>query len=470
MTINTIDAGVLRVAYEEHGAADGWPCILGHGFPYDAHAYDEVAPILAEAGARVIVPWLRGFGPTRFLSSDTPRSGEQAALGADLIALMDALGIGRAVLGGYDWGGRAACVVAALWPERVAALVSGNAYNLQAIARAMEPAAPREEAALWYQYYFHSERGRVGLTRDRRGIAHLLWRMWSPDWAFDDQTFERSAEAFYAPDFVDVVIHSYRHRFGLADGDPAYADIERRLATQPPIRVAAVTLDGATDGVNFGTASHARKFLGAHAHRVLAGAGHNLPQERPRDFAQAVLDARTMALSGGAAALEIRDARPDEFGAIGRMMVAVYSALDGFPKPETQPDYYRLLETVGEQTERPGARLLVALEKERIAGAVVFFGEMAQSGSGGAAPQEPDAAGFRLLAVDAEFKGRGIAKALVERCVALGRGAGRRRLIIHSTDAMKAARAIYVARGFQRAPDLDFLQGAMQVYGFRLAL
>jgi pimeloyl-ACP methyl ester carboxylesterase/GNAT superfamily N-acetyltransferase len=469
MTSKEIDAGALRAAYEEYGPPDGWPCVLGHGFPYDVEAYAEVAPILAKAGARVVAPYLRGFGPTRFLFSDAPRSGEQAALGADLIALMDALGIERAVLGGYDWGGRAACVVAALWPERAVALVSGNSYTIQNIARAMEPASPAEEAALWYQYYFHSERGRIGLAKDRRGIARLLWRMWSPTWAFDDATFERTAEAFYSPDFVDVVIHSYRHRFGLVEGDRTYADIERRLATQPPIRVPAITIDGDKDGVNFGTAHHARKFLGSHEHRVFEGAGHNLPQERPSDWAQAVLDARAMALAGGAAPLVIRDARPDEFEAIGRMMVAVYSGLDGFPRPESQPDYYKLLAQIGGQTVKPNTRLLVALEKERIIGAVVFYADMAEYGSGGTATEERDAAGFRFLAVDPAARGRGAAIALVERCTELGRASGKRLIVIHSTEAMKAALAIYAARGFERAPDLDFVQGAMPVYGFRLA-
>jgi pimeloyl-ACP methyl ester carboxylesterase len=230
-----VEAGVLSVACHEHGPLGGWPCILGHGFPYDPHADAEVAPILAAAGARVLSPYLRGYGPTRFLSPDTPRSGEQTALGADLLALMDAMAIERAVLAGYDWGGRAACIVSALWPERVDALVSGNAYNIQNIAGVMEPAPPEEEAALWYQYYFHSERGRRGLNRDRRGIARLLWRMWSPTWGFDDATFARSAAAFDNPDFVEVVIHSYRHRFGLAPGDPAYAEIEAALAAQSTI-------------------------------------------------------------------------------------------------------------------------------------------------------------------------------------------------------------------------------------------
>ena len=295
-TAKTITAGVLEVAYEEWGTRDGWPCVLGHGFPYDVHAYAEVAPILADAGARVIVPYLRGFGPTRFLAHGTPRSGEQAALGADCLALMDALGIPRAVLGGYDWGGRGVCVVSALWPERVVALVSGNSYNIQDIARAMEPASPSEEAALWYQYYFHSERGRRGLVKDRRGIARLLWRMWSPAWGFDEATFERTAPAFDNPDFVEVVIHSYRHRYGLVAGDPAYAEIEAALARQPPITVPAITLDGDADGVNSGAAHHAAKFAGPHEHRIFRGAGHNLPQERPEEFARAVLDARAMAL------------------------------------------------------------------------------------------------------------------------------------------------------------------------------
>lgn len=293
-----IEAGVLEVAYREYGASDGWPCILSHGFPYDVHAYAEAAPLLAEAGARVIVPHLRGYGPTRFLSPDTPRSGEQAALAADLLALMDALKIERATLAGYDWGGRASCIVAALWPERVAALVSGNSYNIQNIARAMEPARPRDEAALWYQYYFHSERGRRGLEKDRRGIARLLWEMWSPKWAFDDATFERSAKAFDNPDFVDVVIHSYRHRYGLVAGDPAYAAIEAKLAAQPPIAVPTISIDGDADGVNAGTAHHAAKFVGPYEHRIFHAAGHNLPQERPAEWIRAILDARSFAQGG----------------------------------------------------------------------------------------------------------------------------------------------------------------------------
>ncbi len=470
MTLKTIVAGVLRVAYQEHGPADGWPCLLGHGFPYDVHAFAGVARLLADAGARVIVPYLRGFGPTRFLDFDAPRSGQQAALGADLLALLDALGIERAVLGGYDWGGRASCVVSALWPERVVALVSGNSYNIQNIARAMTPATPAEEAALWYQYYFHSERGRIGLTKDRRGIARYLWRQWSPTWEFDDATFERTAEAFYAPDFVDVAIYSYRHRYGLVDGDSAYAEFEARLATQPPIRVPAVTIDGEKDGVNFGTASHARKFLGRHAHRVFANAGHNLPQEQPQAFAQAVLDARAMALAGGVAPLVVRDARADELEAIGRMMVAVYSGLEGFPNPELQPEAYQALAGIGEEASRPDARLLVALENGQIAGAVVFYANMAAYRPGGSAPHESEAAGFRFLVVDPQARGRGLAAALIEQGIALARAGRRRRLVVHATEAMPAARAILTARGFRRAPDLDFAQGSQPVHGFRLAL
>ncbi|HTR15208.1 MAG TPA: alpha/beta hydrolase [Roseiarcus sp.] len=296
MSVKSIDVGVLNVAYAEYGRADGWPCVMGHGFPYDVSAYAEAAPLLAEAGARVIVPYLRGFGPTRFPLAETPRSGEQAALGADLLALLDALHFERAVLGGYDWGGRATCVVAALWPERTVALVSGNSYNIQNIARAMEPAPPTEEAAFWYQYYFHSERGRRGLAQNRRDIARLLWRQWSPNWDFDEAAFERAARSFDNPDFVEVVIHSYRHRYGLVAGDPAYAETEGRLAKQPPISVPAITIDGEAAGVNPGTAHHADKFTGPHEHRVFKGAGHNLPQERPREWAQAVIAARAMAL------------------------------------------------------------------------------------------------------------------------------------------------------------------------------
>lgn len=287
-----VTAGVLDVALYETGPADGPPVFLMHGFPYDMHAYAEVAPLLAAHGCRVYVPSLRGYGATRFLNEATPRSGEQAALGTDLLALMDALAVPRAVLAGYDWGGRAACVVAALWPERCAGLVSLNSYNIQNIAKAMVPDTPDNEHSLWYQYYFHSERGRAGLAADRRAFCRLLWKLWSPTWAFDEATFERSAAAFDNPDFVEVVIHSYRHRFGLVAGDPALADIERRLAAQPPISVPSITFDGSDDGVRppATAAQHAHRFTGPRSHRIVPGAGHNLPQEKPQLFADAVLE------------------------------------------------------------------------------------------------------------------------------------------------------------------------------------
>ncbi len=291
-----VDAGVLTIAYYEAGPADGPAVMLLHGFPYDIHAYVDVAPMLAGEGCRVIVPYLRGYGPTRFRDSATPRSGEQAAVGADLMALMDALSITRAVFAGYDWGGRAACVGAALWPERCIGLVSVNSYLIQNIAKAMVPAKPEQEVALWYQYYFQLERGRAGLAANRREIAKILWKQWSPNWPFDEATFARTAIAHDNPDYVDVVIHSYRHRFGLADGDPHYADIQRRLAALPPITVPAITLDGAGDGVAPATdgVASAAKFTGRRVHRVIPRAGHNLPQEEPEAFAAAVME-----VSGG---------------------------------------------------------------------------------------------------------------------------------------------------------------------------
>ena len=303
------------VAYEESGAAQGWPVVLLHGFPYDVHAYDAVAPRLAAAGARVIVPYLRGYGPTRFRDARTPRSGEQAALGADLRALLDALGIARAVLAGYDWGGRAACVVAALWPGRCAGLVTANGYNIQDIAKSAAPAAPEAEHRNWYQFYFHTERGRAGLARNRGDLARLLWRLWSPEWRFDDATFARTAATFDNPDFLDVVIHSYRHRYALAAGDPACADIERALAAQPPIAVPTISLDGGADGVTPArdAAAHARHFTGPFRHDVLPGIGHNIPQEAPEDFAAAVLAVRA-GLEALAPAAEPGEPRPARRG------------------------------------------------------------------------------------------------------------------------------------------------------------
>jgi pimeloyl-ACP methyl ester carboxylesterase len=287
-----VDAGVLNIAYYEAGPTGGPAVMLLHGFPYDIHSYVDVAPILAGEGCRVIVPYLRGYGPTRFRDPATPRSGEQAAVGADLMALMDALSIERAVFAGYDWGGRAACIGAALWPERCIGLVSVNSYLIQNIAKAMVPAKPAQEVALWYQYYFQLERGRAGLAANWREIAKILWTQWSPNWPFDEATFERTAIAHDNPDYVDVVIHSYRHRFGLAEGDPHYADIQRRLAALPAITVPAITLDGDGDGVAPATdgTAQATRFTGSRIHRVIPRAGHNLPQEEPEAFAAAVME------------------------------------------------------------------------------------------------------------------------------------------------------------------------------------
>lgn len=287
-----IQAGDLDIAYLEIGPADGMAAILLHGFPYDVHAYGEVAERLAAAGLRCIVPYLRGYGPTRFRSPQMPRSGEQAALGADLLALMDALSIPKALLGGYDWGGRAACIVAALWPERVRGLVScGTGYNIQNIARSGLPAAPEDEARFWYQYYFNTERGRAGLETNRRALCRFIWKSWSPLWDFDDETFEQSAAAFDNPDFVDIVIHSYRHRYGVVPGDSALGAIEARLAGQPRIGVPTIVMQGGADGVDPPRPDDhdAPHFRGAYRRAILPGIGHNFPQEAPAAFAEALL-------------------------------------------------------------------------------------------------------------------------------------------------------------------------------------
>jgi pimeloyl-ACP methyl ester carboxylesterase len=239
------------------------------------------------------VPYLRGYGPTRFLSARTMRSGQQAAIGQDLLDLMDALQLQRAVLVGFDWGGRAACVVAALWPERVKGLVVANGYSIQDIAASKAPAPPAQETRLWYQYYFHTERGRAGLTANRAELCKLLWRLWSPNWKFDDATYERTAKSFDNPDFVDIVIHSYRHRFGYAPGDPAYEPIERRLAAQPPISVPTIVIQGEGDGVNLAgaaTPAQQRFFTGRYERRLVPVIGHDVPQEAPADVARAVLE------------------------------------------------------------------------------------------------------------------------------------------------------------------------------------
>lgn len=301
--LKQIHAGQLDVGYFELGPANGPAVLLLHGFPYDVHSYVEVAPLLAARGCHVIVPYLRGHGTTRFLNNDEPRSGQQGAIGADVIALLDALKLPRATLAGYDWGGRAACVAAALWPERCNGLVSVNSYLIQDIAHADLPLPAKVEWGLWYQHYFQTDRGRAGLRANRRDLAHILWKNNSPTWAFDDTTFERSAAAFDNPDYVDVVIHSYRHRMGLADGFPRYAEIERRLAALPVIDVPTITLDGDADGVVPATDGKSSAAHFTHRqHRIVRGAGHNLPQEAPDAFADAVWELASTAKGSAAAA------------------------------------------------------------------------------------------------------------------------------------------------------------------------
>jgi pimeloyl-ACP methyl ester carboxylesterase len=290
--IKRIRTGVLEIAYEESGPQTGYPVLLLHGFPYDPRAFDEVTPPLASAGYRAIVPYLRGYGETRFLSPSMRRFGQQAAIGRDLLDLMDALDIPKAVLVGFDWGGRAACVVAALWPERASGLVSCTGYTIQDIAASAKPASPEQENRLWYQYYFHTERGRAGLQANRHDLCKLLWRLWSPNWKFDDATYDRTAASFDNPDFVDVVIHSYRHRFGYVAGDPALEPIEAALAKQPPITVPTIVLQGGGDGVNVAatSAAQARFFTGRYEHRLIPSVGHDVPQEAPMETSKAALD------------------------------------------------------------------------------------------------------------------------------------------------------------------------------------
>ncbi|HTB42636.1 MAG TPA: alpha/beta hydrolase [Acetobacteraceae bacterium] len=285
----------LEIAYLEFGPPDGPPVILLHGWPSDPHDYDNVAPRLAETGCRVLTPWLRGYGATHFLDPATPRSGQQAALGADLRDFMDALGIGQAVLGGYDWGGRAACVVAALWPDRVRGLVSITGYNIQNIPASAQPASATTELRYWYQWYMQTERGRAGMQANRRDLARLLWRLWSPNWQFDDATFARTADSFDNPDFVDVTIQSYRHRFANAAGDPAYEASEAALAAQPPISVPTIVLHGEADGVTPPeTSAHvAHHFTARYERRVIPIAGHFLSRETPEPVVQAVRDLLT---------------------------------------------------------------------------------------------------------------------------------------------------------------------------------
>jgi pimeloyl-ACP methyl ester carboxylesterase len=291
-TVKSVETDVLRIAYVEYGPTDGWPVILSHGFPYDVHAFDEVASILATAGARVITPYTRGFGATRFVSNDTMRSGQQAARGRDIIQLADALRLERSILGGFDWGGNASCVAAALWPERIGGLVSYAGYDVIDVSQQRHPVAPSLERVFWYQHLFQTERGRECLTEYKRELCRMLWSEWSPGWQFDEATFAQSAHAFENPDFVEVVIHCYRTVFGLDAGDPELQPLEDHLAQKPTIKVPTVTIDGTTDPLKpGGTAEHARMFVGQHEHRVI-DAGHNLPQQKPKPFADAVLKVR----------------------------------------------------------------------------------------------------------------------------------------------------------------------------------
>jgi pimeloyl-ACP methyl ester carboxylesterase len=290
--IKRVRTATLEIAYEESGPATGRPVVLLHGFPDDAHAYDGVAAPLAASGWRVLAPYLRGYGPTRFLFAETPRSGQQAALGHDLLEFVEALGLERTVVAGYDWGGRAACILAALWPERVAALVTMGGYNIQNIALAQKPALPAAEYRYWYQWYFHTERGRAGLSANRRPLCRLLWELWSPNYRFEDATYEETAASFDNPDFVDVVIQSYRHRYRAAPGDPALEAVEARLAGQPSITVPTISLYGECDGVSPpGRAeSDARHFAGLYKSRIIPVAGHFLPREAPDAVIQAITE------------------------------------------------------------------------------------------------------------------------------------------------------------------------------------
>lgn len=290
--LKRIDAGVLNVGYAEAGPADGPAVLLLHGWPYDIYSYVDVAPILASVGYRVIIPYLRGYGATRFLSRDTPRNGQQSALAADMIALMDALGIGQAIVAGYDWGARTADILAALWPERCNGLVSVSGYLIGSQEVNSKPLAPRAELSWWYQFYFATERGRTGYAANTRDFARLIWQTASPKWAFDDETFDRSAVAFDNPDHVEITVNNYRWRLGLAEGEAKYDAYERQLAKLPVITVPTITMEGDANGAPHRDPSvYASKFSGKYEHRTITGGiGHNLPQEAPAAFAQAIID------------------------------------------------------------------------------------------------------------------------------------------------------------------------------------
>ena len=291
--LKQIDAGLLNVGYAEAGPADGPAVILLHGWPYDIYSYVDVAPLLASAGYRVIVPYLRGYGTTHFLSSDTVRNGQQSVVAIDGIALMDALKIDKAIIGGFDWGARTADIIAALWPERCTALVSVSGYLIGSQEAGKMPLPPKAELQWWYQYYFATERGRAGYDKYRRDFSKLIWQLTSPKWNFDDATFDRTAASFDNPDHVAIVIHNYRWRLGLAEGEAKYDDAEKQLAAAPVITVPTITLEGDANGAPYpNPSSYAKKFSGKYSHRTITGGvGHNLPQEAPQAFAKAIIDA-----------------------------------------------------------------------------------------------------------------------------------------------------------------------------------
>jgi pimeloyl-ACP methyl ester carboxylesterase len=289
--LKQVTTGGLSIGYVEYGKPDDRCVVLLHGFPYDVRSYADVGMLLAARGYNAIVPFLRGFGTTRLLSKSAMKSGQQAALGHDLIALLDGLDIRKATLAGYDWGGRAACIAAALWPDRVHGLVTGGGYSIQKIDESLRPETPEAEQRYWYQYYFHGERGRAGLQTYRKELCRLLWEQWSPNWKFSDEVYQRSAAAFENEDFVEIVIHSYRHRFGLADGDPELEEMEKKLAESPEIRVPSIAVEGGADGVtpagSYSALDH--HFRAGLQRYVIPEAGHNIPQEAPKEFVDAIL-------------------------------------------------------------------------------------------------------------------------------------------------------------------------------------
>jgi len=289
-TLKQIDAGSLNVGYAEAGPANGPVVLLFHGWPYDIHAFADVTPMLTAKGYRVIVPYLRGYGTTRFLSSDTPRNGQQSAVASDAIALMDALNIRKAIVAGFDWGSRNAAIMAALWPERVKALVAVSGYLIVDLKANQQPLPPKAELGWWYLYYFTTERGRLGYDRNRYEFNKLIWQLASPKWAFDKATYDRTAASFDNPDHVAIVIHNYRWRLGLAKGESRYDDLEQKLATGPAITVPAITISSDFDGAAADGAAYAKKFTAKYSHKILNGIGHNVPQEAPREFADAIIE------------------------------------------------------------------------------------------------------------------------------------------------------------------------------------